>query len=210
LIFFILLIYAHFFWAKSKKAGDVNDFNILKGPEETIIENKREGLIFKIPNDLEIVKGPSKSDEGYDPEVWYLALYSPNREYLFKDREDLPFFKKGFAIKIIIDTQEGSIDLLHYSYNLYKKGAISICQKADEIIERFEKNHEDCALKIKGRVFLKDVGVEKEGLGVILVLKTPLNYYKALDIFFSCGPLSEKEFCYNQFQNFLDHIEFLK
>ena len=183
--FFMIFIFlsAHL-WKEKQTKGMVEDFKIEKLKNEILISNKREGMELKIPLNFKIEKERGEFQ-------WGLFITSPfAKKKIFPFRAHLkkqpPIYEEGFALGIYIEKSAERVERVRNYFKGYLKFHFP---PKGELNDSQPKIH---ILEIGQRLYLKEIWSFNEKAGLIFLLRTPLNSYKNLLIFFSC-PYQERE-----------------
>ena len=172
-----------FFWWQGREIkGNPEDYVIKETKEGKIIENKKAGLIVKVPEGwiekkIEFLEGS-------------IAIYTPNIEGKMEDEMIKPPLKKGCLIETSVIYREMNFDEI-------KKEVKELHAGLGIKSEEFEE------VKINNRQALKNI-FESKFLGPALVIYIPTKD-KLFDFDLYWAP-EEKENCVQEFDKFLETI----
>ena len=189
IVIVLLLIAGGFFWWQKSRETPIEKWEAAKvspeenyiakeTPEGTIVENKKMGLIYKIPKDWILEKG--------DPSTFY----SPDTE--FKEKTSV-ILEKGCKIDVYASYIKTNLDTL-------KKFIEAEFSKSSLII----KLDESSTIKVSNYPALRNkYQVEKFGMSSILVDFPSKN--KLYRILLS-SPIGEGDRCEEEFNKFLETV----
>ena len=172
-----------FFWWQGREIkGNPEDYVIKETKEGKIIENKKAGLIVKVPEGwiekkIEFLEGS-------------IAIYTPNIEGKMEDEMIKPPLKKGCLIETSVIYREMNFDEI-------KKEVKELHAGLGIKSEEFEE------VKINNRQALKNI-FESKFLGPALVIYIPTKD-KLFDFDLYWAP-EEKENCVQEFDKFLETV----
>jgi len=188
LAFIILLLIGGgvFWWQKREIKGSPEDYVIKETVEGKFVENKKAGLIVKVPEGWEVKKMGTEEEL----EEGAMVFYSPNTEGELQGGKIAPPLTKGCIIHVGVIHKE--IDLaklkLEVRYNLALLGVKS---------EEFEE------VTINNYPALKTTA-DTQKLGNSIGIDIP--YKNRLYSFFLLLASDEKENCVQEFNKFLETI----
>jgi hypothetical protein len=182
IVVLILAAGGFFCWQNREIKGSPDDYVIKKTKEGKIVENKKAGLVVKVPEGWEVKK--MEADEGL------IVFYSPNTEGELQDGKIAPPLKTGCTIHIGVVYEEADLTQLKLEakYNLALLGV-----KSEEFEETTINNYR--ALKITA-----DTQKIGSSIGIDIPYKNKVHSFLLL-----FAP-NDKENCIQEFNKFLETI----